>query len=318
MGIKNLNKYLLKKCQTSIKNIHLSRLKNKIIAIDTSIYLYNFERNGDLIGGINCMINTFKHYKIIPLFVFDGKPPEEKKYILQERKKEKEKKQEQIDELLETIKKYELNEFIDIDQQKEKEKILLNIEKIKKQIINITYNKIQEVKNIILSHNLTIYEAPKEADELCAMLVYKKYAWACMSEDMDMFVYGCPKIIKGFSNYKSSVKIYNIYHILHELNISLHNFKQICILSGTDYNYQQNDYNLSKVMLLYEQYQEYKQKENNEHEQKQEQKQEINNIKYNFIEWVYNCIDNSLNIELLNKIYEMFNLNDSKKIYIFH
>jgi len=306
MGIKNLNKYLLKNCQTSIKNMHLSRLKNKTIAIDTSIYLYNFERNGDLIGGINCMINTFKHYKIIPLFIFDGKPPEEKKYILQERKKEKEKKQEQIDELLKLIEKYESDDCINDEQQKQKEKIMSNVEKIKKQIINITYNKIQEVKNIILSHNFSIYEAPKEADELCAMLVYKKYAWACMSEDMDMFVYGCPKIIKGFSNFKSSVKIYNIYHILHELNISLHNFKQICILSGTDYNCQQNNYNLSKVLSLYNQYKE------------KEQEQKINVTKYNFIEWVYNYIDDSLDIELLDKIYEMFNLNNSKKICTFH
>lgn len=305
MGIKNLNKYLLQNCRSSIINAHLSRLKNKKIAIDISIYLYNFERNGDLIGGINEMINTFKQYKIIPLFVFDGKPPEEKKYIIQERKKEKEKKQEQIDILLKTIDQYDdVNDCDDIIQQ-EKEKILLNINKIKRQIIYITYDKIQEVKNIILSNNFMIYDSPKEADELCAMLVYEKYAWACMSEDMDLFVYGCPKIIKGYNNHKSSVKIYNTYHILHELNISLHNFKQICILSGTDYNCHQNNYNLFNVISLYNQYKEYQ----------MHQKEKSNYKNNGFIKWVYNYIDNSLDILLLNKIYEMFNLNKSKKIY---
>ena len=86
MGIRNLNKYLLQNCYHSIKDIHLSELKNKKISIDVSIYLYHFERNGNLMNGIYNMLNIFKFYNIIPVFIFDGKPPDEKKYILQERK----------------------------------------------------------------------------------------------------------------------------------------------------------------------------------------------------------------------------------------
>ena len=288
MGIRNLNKYLLNCCKTSIKNIHLSHLKNKKIAVDISIYMYHFERNGILIEGINEMINIFKHYNIIPLFVFDGKPPDEKRNVLDKRKKEKEQKKEQLDDL---------TKIINEDETTETEKVyLLNkIKNIKKQIVSINQTKIQQIKHIIQSNNYIYYDAPQEADELCAMMVYKKHAWACMSEDMDMFVYGCPKIIRYFNIHKSTVKIYNIYHILHELKITLHDFKQICILSGTDYNSTNSKFNLNDVLQLYDDY------------------LKNNCKKYPFSEWVYANIDASLDIKLLYKIYSMFDLKHPSK-----
>ena len=127
------------------------------------------------------------------------------------------------------------------------------------------------------------------------MMVYKKHAWACMSEDMDMFVYGCPKIIRYFNIHKSTVKIYNIYHILHELKITLHDFKQICILSGTDYNSTNSKFNLNDVLQLYDDY------------------LKNNCKKYPFSEWVYANIDASLDIKLLYKIYSMFDLKHPSK-----
>ena len=38
------------------------------------------------------------------------------------------------------------------------------------------------------------YTAINEADELCASMVINGFAWACLSEDMDMFVYGCTRV----------------------------------------------------------------------------------------------------------------------------
>ena len=41
MGIKNLNRYLKDNCNEAIKQISLSDLNGKKIAIDISIYLYS-------------------------------------------------------------------------------------------------------------------------------------------------------------------------------------------------------------------------------------------------------------------------------------
>lgn len=305
MGIRNLNKYLLQNCHNSIRNINLSELKNKKLSVDISIYLYHFERNGNLINGINDMIHIFKFYNIIPVFIFDGKPPNEKKYILEERNKQKEKNKEKIKELTNVLNNISNDTLI--ESIEEKNNILLNIEKLKRQTIFITREKIEQVKNIIRINGATYYDAPQEADELCSILTIREQVWGCISEDMDMFVYGCPRIIRYFNIFNKTAKLYNVNEILFELNVSFNDFKQICILSGTDYNTYNNKYNLLKSINLYNQYQKY-----------------INIHTYEktysplgFIEWIIQHIDASLNYELLYKIYYMFDLNDSNKLIQF-
>jgi flap endonuclease-1 len=302
MGIRNLNKYLLQNCHNSIKNIHLSELKNKKLSVDISIYLYNFERNGNLINGIYDMINIFKFYNIIPVFIFDGKPPNEKKYILQERKKQKEKNKEKIKELTEI-----LNNMSNETLTEEKKNILLNIDKLKRQTIFITREKIEEVKNIIRINGSTYYDAPQEADELCSILTIREQVWGCVSEDMDMFIYGCPRVIRYLNIFNKTAKLYDIKNILFELNVSFNNFKQICILSGTDYNTYNNKYNLLHAIELFNEYQQYINIYTNEK-------------KYSplgFIEWIIEHIDYTLNYELLHKIYYMFDLNNPYKLIQF-
>lgn len=298
MGIRNLNKYLLENCRNSIKNIKLSELKNKKISVDISIYLYQFERNGNLIGGINEMINIFKFYNIIPVFIFDGKPPDEKKYILQERRNQKEKNKEKIRVLAE-----ELNNIANVSVE-DKQNILLNIERLERQNVHITRDKIEQVKQVIRMNGATYYDAPQEADELCSMLTIREQVWGCMSEDMDMFIYGCPRVIRYFSINKSTVKLYDVKNILFELNVSFNDFKQICILSGTDYNSQNNKYNLSRSIDLF-----------NEYMNVRENKLFYN--KFGFIEWIVNNIEPDLNYELIYKIYNMFDLTDKNKLIQF-
>ena len=78
MGIKNLNRFFKEECKDSIKIIQLSQLSGKKIAIDISIYMYKYTADNTLIENIYLMLSVFRHYNIIPIFVFDGKPPAEK------------------------------------------------------------------------------------------------------------------------------------------------------------------------------------------------------------------------------------------------
>ena len=85
MGIRYLNKYLRDNFD-SIKQVHLSDLRNRTIAVDVSIYLYKFLAEDALLENIYLMISIFRKYNIKPIFIFDGKPPEQKRETLQERK----------------------------------------------------------------------------------------------------------------------------------------------------------------------------------------------------------------------------------------
>jgi hypothetical protein len=107
--------------------------------------------------------------------------------------------------------------------------------------------------------------------------------------------------------YESSVKIYDIKNILFELNVSFNNFKQICILSGTDYNLHGNKYNLSRSIYLFNQYQECI----------NVRKNKITLGKLGFIEWIINNVDSGLNYDLLCKIYNMFDMCDKNKLIQF-
>lgn len=81
MGIRYLNNFLRQNCTNdAIETIHFSNMKGKKIAVDISIYMYKFEENDALIENMYLLLSMFCHYNIIPIFIFDGKPPAEKKH----------------------------------------------------------------------------------------------------------------------------------------------------------------------------------------------------------------------------------------------
>ena len=92
MGIKQLNSFLKQNCKKCIKTLRFNELSNKKIAIDISIYLYKFLEDGNIIDNLHLMIGLFRKYNIIPVFIFDGKPPKEKNETIQKRLEQKKKK----------------------------------------------------------------------------------------------------------------------------------------------------------------------------------------------------------------------------------
>jgi len=204
----------------------MKELTNKTIVIDISIYMYKYQTDGTLIENIYLMLSLFKHYKIIPIFIFDGKPPIEKRELLRQRYNDK------------VLAEAEYNRLSALLEQEsmDKDDLVSEMELLRKKIIYLTKKQIANVKTLIHAFGATYYDAPNEADELCALLVLKNKAWACMSEDMDMFVYGVPRIIRYFSLLNHTIVLYNTSSILQELKMTQKEFSEVCILSGTDYN----------------------------------------------------------------------------------
>jgi hypothetical protein len=116
-----------------------------------------------------------------------------------------------------------------------------------------TPEQIEKVKQLIVCYGATYLEAPSEADELCAMLVLKKKVWACLSEDTDLFVYGCTRVLRYLSLLNHTVVLYDMENILLELGLTQQQFREICILSGTDYN-SSDIYCLEKLFILHKEY----------------------------------------------------------------
>ncbi len=233
MGVKLLSKMLKTTCYDETTKIHLSQLYGKKICIDTSIYLYRYKSQGMLIENFYLMCTLFKHYNIIPIFVFDGKPPKSKDKEIENRKEERENAYKEYDILKE---KYGDN------VTKEQEEELNNL---KKKMVYISRKDVDTIKNLLDGYGIQYITANGEADVLCASLVLKKRVFAVLTEDMDMFAYTCPNILRYFSLRNHSCIQYNLKKILNKLEISKENFQILCVLSGNDY------YNSKKNIFYY-------------------------------------------------------------------
>ena len=295
MGIRNLNRYLRNNCPESIRCIPISDISHKKIAIDISIYLYKFESENALLENMFMMLSIFRHYNIIPIFIFDGKPPDEKKALLKKRKEDKKIAQEEY---------YKLQQSLQNIDKQDKQNIIAKMVQLKKQFVQINKEKIEKVKSLIRAYGATYYDAPGEADELCALLVIKKKVWACLSEDMDLFVYGCSRVLRYFSLLSHTVVLYFTKGIFNELNMTYKDFKEICILSGTDYNINTN--NKVHLNVTIGHFNNFKKSKNSDNT--------------TFYDWLQVNTDYISDIHLLNKINNMFSLdcNNEKLDNIFN
>ena len=297
MGIRNLNKYLRDQCPDSIRVLNMADLDGKRIAVDISIYLYKYEGDNMLLENMYLMLSIFRHHNITPIFIFDGKPPPEKKELLMKRKEDKKEAQQEYNKLQKSL---EDNTQFD---ETEKQEIVATMDQLKKQFIHINKDKIEQVKELIRAYGATYYDAPGEADELCALLVLKKKVWACLSEDMDLFVYGCSRVLRYFSLMNHSVVLYHMKGILDELSLNQKEFREICILSGTDYNINantsaggkgDNKNSLSNTLKLLGKY-----KASNS----------SNSNSLSFYDWIITNSEYITDLDLLNKINQMFDLS---------
>jgi len=168
------------------------------------------------------MISIFKKYNIIPLFIFDGKPPPEKTNEITRRIREKKEAKRKYMELLQ--------------QNTEIKGMEYELNALKKQFVSVSFKEIEQVKQLLTAFNIYYLEASGEADYVCASMVLNGKAWACLSDDMDMLLYDCPRVLRHISLKQHSVLLYNTQSILCDLKMNIHALRIISILSGTDYN----------------------------------------------------------------------------------
>jgi 5'-3' exonuclease len=171
------------------------------------------------------------------------------------------------------------------------------IDLLKRQFVSINHATVQEVKELIRAYGATYFDAHGEADELCAQLVLKNKVWACLSEDMDMFVYGSLKVLRYMSLLKHTFVCYDMKGILEELGLSQKEFREICVISGTDYNMcnlQKNECNLYNTLKYFRKY-----KKSNE-----------SSHGLTFYEWLLENSNYIQDYDMLIKIYDMFDLTD--------
>lgn len=228
MGIKGLNKLLKDNTEKAVSEIDVKQLDGKVLAVDTSQVIYQYvlairgtgddfkDKDGKITTHLHAILSktiTFVKNGIKPIYVFDGKPNKLKERLLKQRQDVKEKEEKKM-KLAKT----------------KQDKIKAHVK-----TFSITPDIVKDCKKLLDLLGIPYIQAPEEADPQCAALVKDKIADYGHTEDMDFSTFGTPFFIKTLRQSTKKVPKYNLKKILEELQITMNQYIDVCILLGCDY-----------------------------------------------------------------------------------
>mmetsp|Transcript_101838 Transcript_101838/g.265632 ORF Transcript_101838/g.265632 Transcript_101838/m.265632 type:complete len:399 (+) Transcript_101838:95-1291(+) len=239
MGIKGLMKFLHDAAPKSIREVDSqAAYTGRSVAIDASMCLYQFlimirdNRAGSyqnltneegkvtshLVGMLSRTLKLMEN-GIKPVYVFDGKPPELKLGELAQRRAKREAAEKSLAEA----------------QEKGDEE---QIQKNTKMTTRVTKEQNEETKTLLRLMGVPVVEAPSEAEATCAALCRDGKVYAAATEDADCLTFGTKILIRNLmaaESQKKQILEVHLDRILEQLNVSMSQFIDFCILSGCDY-----------------------------------------------------------------------------------
>ena len=258
MGIKNLNTFLKKHCKHVFNEVPISNFKNKTLAIDISLYLFKYKAlyADKWLNAFVNLICVLKRNDIHCVFVYDNGAPVEKKAEQDSRRDQRDKLKSKIEQLDTDIRNYESNEVVtDLLKQisekgdKEKKRLLLKptsqiniryvkgyLNKIKKQCISICEEDFEMTRTLFDLMSIPYVIAKEEAEAYCANLCVNGIVAGVVSEDTDVLTYNTPVFITNLDVRKETCIQLNVNDILEALSLTYPQFRDLCIMFGTDYN----------------------------------------------------------------------------------
>jgi len=240
MGIKGIKSLIKKHVPESITSIKLSDLRGKTVCIDSSILLYKYKYiysdDNFHIHGFLQKILELQNYGIKGIFVFDGKPPEAKREILNKRKEQNTKLKEQLIILKEERKNSNGPEFIDSDGEETSVKKSRDLDKkinaLEKNVKPVTRQHSLDLMELFKSLGIPYFCSESEAEKSCVYLQKNGYCDYILTEDTDSLTFGGNNVI--FCK-KNDYFVCNLDKVLEGLQLTHSEFVDLCILCGCDY-----------------------------------------------------------------------------------
>jgi 5'-3' exonuclease len=253
MGIKAINEFLAKQRCDCFKTIPLLDLHGYRLAIDGYGWVYANMAviyKGLVIQSVNpvddsidrsillqltymALINfniTLMNSGITPVWVWDGKPRKEKAKTRENRKAERDKVKVQVEELTQEL----VNTPILLRSREA-------IAELKKKLMYhnaVMDGDIAMCKSLISGLGLPSIVAPDDAESLCSGLAQEGLAVGVWSKDTDNYALGTPLMITGFNRSGSvpCVDVVVVSLIRQKLNLTQEQLRDLCIMSGCDFN----------------------------------------------------------------------------------
>lgn len=225
--------------------IDLDSLKGKVIVLDAYNVLYQFlttirgidgtplmDSKGNVTShlvGLFTRTTSLMHKGIKPVFVFDGKPPELKQKVQEQRRSLK----------LEAEKKYiEAKEKEDAGEMK----------KYASRASRLSRDMVEEAKKVVSLLGIPVVQAPSEGEAQAAYMVKEGKGFAVGSQDFDSLIHGAAKLVRNLSisgkrkkprsvAYETiSPELIDLAENLNNLGIGQNQLIAAAMIIGTDYN----------------------------------------------------------------------------------
>ena len=252
MGIKDLRTFLKNKKVDCFCTIPLLEFYGKRVAIDSLNWVFCYMGNcvksimstkGDPMKPISQeelyrkMVQEFLNFNIklmnhgiTPLWIWDGVSKDNKTVTKVERRNARKAMIEKRDNVFNVLQKLNPLERPS-ELLKEFQQLTMNTTCLKRE-------KIDDLKELSLEIGIPTITADDEAEALAASLAVERIVAAVWTADTDTYPIGCPIVIKGFENVKGEVHINAVFtlKILKELKLNHDEFRDFCIMLGTDFN----------------------------------------------------------------------------------
>jgi len=226
------------------KEIEISSLKGKIIAIDAYVTLYQFlttirqpdgtplmDQKGQMTSHLSGLfyrnVNLLQE-GIKPVYVFDGIPPELKQAEIKKRSEAKKIAEE----------KYKIAE-----EKDDKDSMI----KYGGRFVKITGEILEQSKELLDSLGIPYIQAHSEGEAEAAILARTGKAYAAASQDYDTLLYAAPYLIRNLTSARRrklpsglyidvKPEVIEFQDVVNKLEIDRDQLICLAILVGTDYN----------------------------------------------------------------------------------
>jgi 5'-3' exonuclease len=259
MGVKGLKQFLLAKYPNVFTKYHLSHLSGKKVVVDIMTPLYKFKAGMGLdwkMGMLSFLLNFPKNNVHATILVDGPLVPIEKKEEQQKRNSARDKIKDKVSTLSAALEQYRSsgevsdvfqdllpaeatssrNQLLGLEASIDVVMVENYIEKLKKQIVNISSEDMKEISELCRVLEISFYMAEGEAESMCSWLCKTGRADAIVSEDSDSLAYGAPVWISEL-DFQGNCMMIQIEDVYREMELSPSEFLDFCIMCGTDFNH---------------------------------------------------------------------------------
>lgn len=280
MGIKGVYPFIKKKLETfrpgnhkftpPFQELPLKNFSGRKIAIDAPTWMYvnmssintresqnvNFLKGEELNRNKvvtewmkSCLnfLNTWLDHGLIPIMIFDGKFPEEKKATQTGRIEKRQLVKDEIVSLKDILRsgiKSAPDLGPKVSQKRDystmsMDQVADRLRKISATNVFVSREDILKLQSILTNIGIPVMVAPTEAEKLCSYLIKFGHCDLVFTTDSDATTYGAEKIINKIyakSDGNHYVSLINLSGILRVLDLTYLEYVDLCILCGTDYN----------------------------------------------------------------------------------